>query len=72
MADNCNSTPVVVYDCQLPLQERVVCAMEFVSVSQASNSLYVSRKVIIRSARNRSRIYSEKLGKEFAIRYKKN
>lgn len=64
--------PIVVYDVSIDnMEERKKKAVEYKSMKSASQNLSLNYNVIKKSIINRTRIYSPKLDKLIAIRYKK-
>jgi hypothetical protein len=64
--------PIVVYDVSIDnMEERKKKAIEYKSMKSASQNLSLNYNVIKKSIVNRKRIYSPKLDKLIAIRYKK-
>ena len=64
--------PIVIYDVSIEnLEERRKKAIEYKSMKSASQNLSLNYTTIRRSIINRTRVYSPKLDKTIAIRYKK-
>jgi len=65
------SVPVIVYDVTIEdMQERRQRAVTYESIKRASQMLSLSYNVITASIKSRRRVYSPRLEKEVAIRYK--
>lgn len=65
------SVPVIVYDVTIEdMQERKKKAITYESIKRASQMLSLSYNVITASIKSRRRVYSPRLEKEVAIRYK--
>ena len=65
------SVPVIVYDVTIEdMQERRQRAVTYESIKRASQMLSLSYNVIKASIKSRRRVYSPRLEKEVAIRYK--
>lgn len=64
--------PIVIYDVSIEnLEDRRKKAIEYKSMKSASQNLSLNYTTIRRSIINRTRVYSPKLDKTIAIRYKK-